>query len=605
MAAANSSTRVVDLDFDTIKTNLKTFMKGQSAIRDYDFEGSNINVLLDVLSYNTYLNNFYLNMLSNEMFLDTALEKDSVVAHAKELNYVPRSAHGAVAYLDITINPDDTPNSITIPKWTEFQTSVDGTSLVFSTQDEHVIKPSTDASTNTTVYTVANVAIYEGRTIDEFAVVDASNNYTFTITNANVDTRHLTLKVRESQTSTVNSTWTKADTLFGVNASSNVFFLEPTTNDQFKITFGDGVFGRKPAQGQVLEVQYRNSKADAGNNAKKFSSADTIQGYSSIILTTVTNSTGGRVAEPIEDIKFNAPKAFQVQERAVTAEDYKIIIQREFPEVKNILAFGGENLTPPKFGKVIVAVDLADADGVPETKKTAISDFLKKKSPVGIEAEVVIPDFTYIESNIDVSYDVTQTNQEPESIKSKAQTALTNWANTNINSFDSIFRNSKATAAIDAADNSIVSSQIVNRPFKKLQPTNVATTWKLEYNNVLDPDDKFIDGISSKFYKPAIESSLFTYDTSSDAMFIDNGEGGLIIAKLTAAGNYQVLKTNVGTIDYTTGIMNINSITISTYVGTALKIYGRCKSKDIKTKNASILQLNADDLTFNITQERL
>ncbi len=609
--AANSATSLVDLDFDKIKSNLKTHMKSQSIIRDYDFEGSNINVLLDVLSYNTSLNNYYINMLSNEMFLDTAQERDSILAHIKELNYVPRSVHSAVAYVNIEIQPDDAPSSISIPKWTIFNSTVDGKSLKFSTQEDLIIKPTVNTTSNTTTYAVSNVAIYEGAIVEEFAIADNSNNFTVDISNKNIDTRHLVVSVKDSTTA-ANSTysdWEKKETLFGINATSNVYFTEPQIGDKFKLTFGDGIFGKKPIQGNVLKLKYRNASGTGGNNAKKFTNQSNIQGYSKIIINTVTNSSGGQAAETVEEIRFNAPKAFQVQERAVTKDDYKIIVQRQFPEVKNVLAFGGENLVPPRFGKVIIAVDLADADGVPESKKNAIQDYLAKKSPLGIDPVVVIPEFSFLESTVDVSYDVSVTDQTIEAIKSKAQTALLAYAETNINTFDSVFRNSKAAAAIDAADVSIISSQLTNRVFKKLTPSNIRTTFKLEYNNELIKDDIFVENDTKTYYKPAFESTLFNYDrngvTENNVFFMDNGTGNVMIVRSNSQNQLQIISPNAGTIDYTTGIININAITIYSYTGTALKVYARCTNRDIKTKNASILQMNAEDLTFNITQERL
>ena len=609
--AANSATSLVDLDFDKIKSNLKTHMKSQSIIRDYDFEGSNINVLLDVLSYNTSLNNYYINMLSNEMFLDTAQERDSILAHIKELNYVPRSVHSAVAYVNIEIQPDDAPSSISIPKWTIFNSTVDGKSLKFSTQEDLIIKPTVNTTSNTTTYAVSNVAIYEGAIVEEFAIADNSNNFTVDISNKNIDTRHLVVSVKDSATA-ANSTysdWEKKETLFGINATSNVYFTEPQIGDKFKLTFGDGIFGKKPIQGNVLKIKYRNASGTGGNNAKKFTNQSNIQGYSKIIVNTVTNSSGGQAAETVEEIRFNAPKAFQVQERAVTKDDYKIIVQRQFPEVKNVLAFGGENLVPPRFGKVIIAVDLADADGVPESKKNAIQDYLSKKSPLGIDPVVVIPEFSFLESTVDVSYDVSVTDQTIEAIKSKAQTALLAYAEDNINTFDSVFRNSKAAAAIDAADISIISSQLTNRVFKKLTPSSVRTTFKLEYNNELIKDDIFVENDTKTYYKPAFESTLFNYDrngvTENNVFFMDNGTGNVMIVRSNSQNQLQIISPNAGTIDYTTGIININAITIYSYTGTALKVYARCTNRDIKTKNASILQMNAEDLTFNITQERL
>lgn len=344
--AANSATQIAELDFEGIKSNLITFLQAQSNIKDYDYTGSNINTVLDVLSYNTYLNNFYLNMVANEMFLDTAQNRDSIVSHIKELNYTPRSFHSSKAVINLQVYPSQRVSLITVPKYTPFTTSINGVSKTFTTEDSLVIKPSVD-NLNNTQYVASNVDVFEGKVVDEVFAVTSVNNFVVTISNKEVDTRHLVVKIKESSSSTANSVWTRADTLFGLGSSSNSYFLEPTQGDKFNITFGDGVFGKKPVQGNLVEISYRVSTGEAGNNGKVFVNSGSIDGHSNIAVTTVTNSIGGQEMESINDIKFNAPRAFQVQERAVTANDYKILLQKEYPQVQNVLAFGGEQLTPP------------------------------------------------------------------------------------------------------------------------------------------------------------------------------------------------------------------------------------------------------------------
>jgi hypothetical protein len=606
--AANSATSVVDLDFNTIKSDLKTFLKGQSNIRDYDFEGSNINTLIDVLSYNTYKNNFYTNMLANEMFLDTAELRDSVVSHAKELNYVPQSYHSAKAVIDIKINPTSNVTSISVPKWSAFTSTINGATKTFSTQDDVIIKPSTN-STGSTVYETTSVPIYEGKIIDEVTQITSSavNTHVVSISNKEVDTRHITVTVRESNTSSVNAVWSKADTVFGLTASSNVYFIEPAQNEKFNITFGDGVLGKKPAVGNLIEVKYRQSSGNTGNNGKIFTSGKAISGHSNVVATTVTNSIGGTEAETIAQIKFNAPKAFQVQERAVTANDYKILVQKEFPSVVNVLAFGGEQMSPPEFGKVIIAVDLADADGVPQSTKRAIQNYLSSRTPISIDVKVVTPEILNLEIEGKVNYNISVTTQTVAGIKSKATNALASFANANINAFDVTYRNSKAVATIDACDTSVVSSQLTTRLYKKFTPSaTLAASYVIAYNNELQNDEEFISATTKySLYKPAISSTQFTYLQDSAAFIVDDGRGKLQIVKTDSADNFVVLLADAGTVDYTTGLVNINSLLISAYSGTTFKVYARCVNRDITTKKASILQLDASDISITAVQERL
>jgi hypothetical protein len=603
--AANSATSVVSLDFTTIKNNLVNYLKSNSNIKDYDYEGSNINTVLDVLSYNTYLNNFYINMLANEMFLDTAQIKDSIISHAKELNYVPRSVQSSKAIVNVKVIPTNSPGSITLNKWTKFSTTIDGVTKTFSTHDDTIIRPSTN-TTGGVEYIASNVELYEGLIVEEFFAVDTANNFIAEITNNNVDTRHLTVTVRASNTSSVRTLWSKADTLFGLGATSNSYFLEPAKDDKFRITFGDGVFGKKPSVGNIIEIKYRSATGANGNNGKVFTSSESIGGYSNVIVTTVANSAGGAAAESVDDIKFNAPRAFQVQERAVTANDYKILAQKEYPNIQNVLAFGGEELSPPKFGKVVLAVDLIDSDGVPETLKSSLSSFFKKRTPVGIDVEVITPEFVYLEVTGKVSYNISLTTQAIPSIRTKSINALTAWADNNINGFDVVYRNSKATAAVDAADNSIISSQLENRIFKKFTPSSsLAASYNIEFNNALKADDIFSNTTSKNLYKPAVESSQFTYSSATNAFLIDDGVGKLRIVRLDNQNNFVTLLTDAGTVNYTTGLVEINSLLIPSFVGGTFNVYARVDNDDIKTKKQSILQLNAENITIDVLQERI
>lgn len=601
--AANSATSVVDLDFDTIKNNLKTFLQSQSNIQDYDYEGSNINTILDVLSYNTFLNNFYANMIANEMFLDTAQVRNSIVSHAKELNYVPRSSHAAVAYVDIVINPADAPLSINIDKFTKFNGSVGGVTYNFSTNEEIIVRPVT-YSNGYVEYKAANVALYEGSLVTEYFTA-ASDTSMFTLSNRDVDTRFIQVNVRESSTSTTNSEWTKATTLFGLSPTSNVYFIEPAQENKYSITFGDGVFGRKPSSGNIVKITYRNVSAEDGNRAKTFTKAQTIQGYSNIVLTTVATSSGGRGPESISDIKYNAPRSFQVQERAVTTSDYEILTLSEFPDVQSVQAFGGQELTPPRFGKVIVAVDLEDADGVSDSKKSQIEDYLNSRSPVSIDVEVVSPQFMYLDVTLDVRYNVSLTTQTPAAIESKSTNALLSYAAENINSFAAKFRHSKATNRVDASDSSIISSQLNYNLYFIVERSNSPRSYTFEFFNKLKRDSSLSEtNTIASLYEPAIYSSAFTFGSDTSAQLMDNGTGALSVVRLDAlTDRYIVLKSDAGTINYDTGKVDISTLTVTETVGT-WKLFARLVEDDAIAKNETILQLNAADIKTTVIQER-
>ena len=610
--AANSALQISDLDFDTIKGNLVEFMKSQNKVLDYEFAGSNINTLIDLLAYNSFQQNFYLNMIANEMFLDTAQLKDSIVSHAKELNYVPRSAQGARATvnLKVLVPQEDViartaPDSINVDRHTKFTTTLDGKTYSYYTEDDYTILPETDTATNTSKYEINNVELFEGKLTTESFTVPANTGNTFsvTISNKEADTRHMIVKVQKGGESTT-SEWVRANTLFGVNSSSNVFFLEPAKEERFTVSFGDGTFGAKPAANDKVIVTYRITNGEDTNNANRFKAANTFAGYNST-ATTVINSEGGAQSESLDEIRRNAPRSFQVAERAVTANDFKIITQAAFPEVENVLAFGGEEMVPPKFGKVILAVDLFNADGVPDSKKLEISQYLEKRTPVGIDVQVITPEFIYVDTDVTVSYNITTTSDSPDTIRNKALNALIGYAANNINKFDAVWRNSKALNAIDAADVNIISSQLINRPFVKITPNGLTTSYKIELNNKLKPDSVLDTNTVVSKYEPAIQSTQFTFGTSSIAYFVDDGLGNLKIVRSDSGDRFTILKASAGTVNYETGLINILPIDIDTWVGSVLKIFGRTESRDIRTKKQSILQQNAEDIRVKVIQERI
>lgn len=598
--AANSATSVVDLDFETIKSNLTNFLKGQSSIQDYDYEGSNINALLDVLSYNTYLNNFYTNMIANEMFLDTAIIRESVISHAKELNYLPRSSTGASARVDIRVYPPDSPSSINMDKYTRFSSVVGGKSYTFSTDsDVTIIAAEVNGEAQ---YLASNVSIIEGQVITEFFTADGSNNFSVTLSNKEVDISNISVRVRESSTVSTNTEWTKVSTVFGINKESDIYFIEPTESFKYKVTFGDGTFGRSPNIGNIIEVTYRAVSDTAANKASKFNSASGVGGYSNVIVTTVTSADGGSERESITSIKQNAPKAFQVQERAVTSNDYEIIARQQFPEIQNIAAYGGQDANPPRFGKVILAVDLVQADGVSLAKTQEIEEFINTRTPVGVDAIVVEPKFIYLGIKLTLTYDIGSSKESPTTISSKSRSALLEYADANLNGFNKKYRNSKALAAVDSSDLSIMGSETLLRPYIILPQSDILRSYQIETMNELKEDSRLTVNTNAINYEPAVESTTFTYQGDSSARFIDAGRGLLAIVR--GDTSFTILKPNAGTINYVTGEIIIKPITISEAAG-SLKMYFRPKNKDVMSMKDTILQLNSNDIEVIVNQGRL
>ena len=348
---ANTSIDLVGLDFNSIKTNLKTYLKNNTAFKDVDFEGSNISVLIDLLSYNTYLNSFYTNMVASEMFLDTAALRDSVVSHAKALNYTPRSFVSASANVTISISPTSSTNSVVIPKGTSFTSRVGSNTFTFTTNENLVL-----SNPNNNVFT-SNLTIYEGSYLTDSFVMNYSNSsQRFVISNPTVDTSSISVTVIEDNGDN-NINYSKATSLIGMTSVSNNYFIEAAENQQYEIKFGDNVFGRKPKDGSVIVAEYRTSSGELPNGASTFSNDGNIDGHSNVSVSTVSNASGGALNEPIESIRYNAPRAFQTQNRAVTASDYETILKSNFSDIQSISAYGGESLVPPQFGKVFISLN--------------------------------------------------------------------------------------------------------------------------------------------------------------------------------------------------------------------------------------------------------
>ena len=393
--AANSSIVLTQLDFDSYKDSLKTFLKAQDRFKDYDFDGSNLSVLLDVLSYNTYQNAFYLNMISNEMFLDSAKLRDSVVSHAKELNYLPRSFRSSSAVIQLVITSSDaSKRSIVIPKGTSFTSRVDDFTYNFSTTENYVITNRTPSGSNF-VYESEAIRVYEGNYLSDTYTVNYANPLIYKISNKRVDLESGLVTVFEDNGTTVQ-TYRRATSLFGHDGNSKVFFLQPGIGDTYEVVFGDGVVGRKPKNNSVCIIEYRTCSGELPNGAFRFINTARIDNEPNIVIETITAAADGAVAEDLSSIKYNAPRAFTTQERAVTSEDYENLLKANFPEINAVVAYGGEDANPPQFGRIFLSIDLDEVDGLPKIKEAEYKKFLRSRSSVAIEPLFVSPDYTYL-----------------------------------------------------------------------------------------------------------------------------------------------------------------------------------------------------------------
>jgi hypothetical protein len=591
---ANSNINLINLDFDTLKNNFKTYLKSQDKFKDYDFDGSNMSVLLDVMTYNTYLNSFYTNMVASEMFLDTAQIRDSVVSHAKELNYLPRSFKSAEAVVDVTINTGSpSVTSVVIPKGTTFSSRIGSNSFSFSTNRNIVVAGSNG------IFTAANVSIYEGEYVNESFVVDyTQTTQRFVISNPTVDTDSISVTVLEDNGATAYE-YSYATSLLGLTSESKVFFVQAAENEKYEIVFGDGIVSRRPKDGASVIVDYRVTNGELPNGAFKFTTDGPIESYSNVRITTVSAAIGGAVNETVESIRFNAPRHYTTQERAITPSDYETLLKTNYPEINAVSAYGGEEESPPQYGRVFLSVDIKDVEGLPTVKVNEYYRFLKDRSPVSIEPVFKNPGFTYIDVKSTVNYDISKTNLEPSDIETLVISAILSFNTANINNFKKTLRYSRLLDAIDGAHPSIISNETSVRAIKVVTPvTGRAQNLTVKYDfPLLNDKQQRINQTHSSNVKRTIESSIFTL-RGRNVIVEDDGNGKLVLAGLSDNNTYTIIK-DIGTVDYGLGLLSINDLTVTTYSGLGIKFYARPASNDIYSTKNNILTIKIEDIDVN------
>jgi len=604
--AANSSLSLVSLDFDSLKSNFKTYLQSQSVFRDYDFEGSNINVLLDILSYNSYLNAFYLNMAVSEGFLDSAQSLSSVISHAKELNYIPRSALSAKALINLTINIlSGSTNTIEIPKGTTFSGSNANGNFIYTTAENHILT-STSSS-----FSISNLAIYEGTYINETFIIDNSiENQKFILSNKNVDTTSIAVTVAENNGLNVND-YSQATNLYGLTNNSTIYFIQATLDGSYEIVFGDGVFGYMPQNNATLLVTYRITNGITSNGITQFNIDKDIGAYNSVsagvTVSTISPSTDGDNAETIESIRYRAPKHYQTQDRAITTSDYANIIYENFPEVKAVNVYGGETLYGSvEYGKVFISTVSRSGATITNILKTDIINYISNKNSIAITPVIVDPDFLYIVPTLTATVNFNQTNMSPADIKSLILTSVSSYNSSVLQNFNMVFRYSKFVSVLNNVDPSIESIQLSNLIKKIANPTlNKNFPVSFSFNNQLVPGTV----VSSQFllsdgntyvitdYNP--NNNTFVRTGSQSNFDIINTNQVVYLKQITSTNsqNYTV----VGTIDYNNGIISIKSITVLDFLGSpGIVCTATPKLEDIYATKNDLIEFDLDNINISV-----
>jgi hypothetical protein len=573
--------KVTELDFDDIKTNLKNFLKQQSEFQDYDFEGSGLSVLLDVLAYNTHYNAYYINMIANESFLDTALLRNSVVSHAKKLGYTPRSVSSAMAIIDLIVNSGNSaPGFLTLPKGYIFLSDeVNNRSYSFVTlEDRSVAK-----SGNNFIFT--SVPIYEGTLASySYVHVQATNpTQTFILPDPNIDTETLTVSVQPSTTNNDITIFNTATDLLTQTSDAEIYFLQEATDGKYQVYFGDDVFGKKLADGSLVTFQYLISSADAPNSANNFVATSAVSGYSNMVVNSKVKSSGGAQRESIEDIKFAAPLQILSQNRAVTKNDYIRLIQQKYPSFEAVNVWGGEENDPPVFGRVFVAAKPRLGFEVTDTVKNFVeTEILKPISILTVTPEMVDVDYNFLKVEVDLVYDRNKTTMTESDMKNSLRNLILSFCNNNLNKFDTFFNYSGLESTIQNYNKSIISNEVELLVGKKFRPDlTKSNTYILDFGLPLNkgaltdnfystPDFTVVDeeGVSRQCFLEEVPSSFsglesviisnggFNYTTTPTIEIVGDGEGATATATIINGKLARVTVNSPG-VGYTTATIRI------------------------------------------------
>jgi len=560
--------RVTELDFDTIKENFKDFLRDQDIFTDYDFEASNLSVLMDLLAYNTHYNAVLANMVSNEMFIDTALKRSSVVSLAKQLSYTPRSVRSSEALVNITLqNVPATPPFLNLERYKLFNTIVDGTTLSFYNVDAYVATPVNGG------YTFENVRLFQGRQLEYYYTVGAGGTTPankFIVPSQNVDTRTIQVAVQYSGTSSFSQTFTPIDNIVNITPTTNAYFLEENTEGFYQVYFGDNVVGRSLSAGDIVRLSYIVSDGSAGNVAGNLNlnwTTTTIGGESSgdRSISTISKPVGGGDRETIEEIRFNALANYAAQNRAVTEQDYANLILRQLPAARSVNVWGGERNDPPEYG--IVYISIAPKTGyvlTTDEKNRIIRDILRPNSLVTMRHAFIDPTYTYLNFNVNARYSTIATNRSGQQISSLINNKITSFIESNLRQFNKVFYESQLHEQLMDVDDSLLSINIVKRIQKRITANinNEVFTGSLYYPVKVVPGT-----LRSTRFVTTKEGVIYTVELRDLPTTMPPSYTGTGRLELINMNDGNVVYDNIGSINYATGEVTINSMQILGYIG--------------------------------------
>jgi len=588
---ANNKINVSDLDFDLIKTNLKEFLQTQDQFTDYDFDGSGLNVLLDVLAYNTHYNAMYTNLAVNEMFLDSASKRDSVVSIANNYGYLPTSKTSAIAKISLSVAiGTNTSRTLSLSKYSPFKATVSGIDYTFYTTSESV--GSRNESTGT--YEFSSIDLYEGTpVVEKFNVLDASK---IVLKNNDIDVS--TIKVRvQNPTSLLTTTYNYSEKVLTLTSSSEVYFIREIENQYYEIYFGKNNLGAEPSIGSVVTVEYIVTNGSAANGIKLFTYTGSDFGVAPSI-TIIQTARGGRDAESIDEIKYNVSHKYKLQDRAVTANDYADIIKSNYPDIDAINCWGGETMTPPIYGKVYISIKPQSSLFLTTSEKNAIiEDIIKPKAMLGIFPTLIDPIYNTAEIKTTVFYNPNLTNRSLSQIEQSVRQAILDYNDTYLQKFDGVLRYSRLVRIIDDADSSIINN-VTTVTLRRIVDVifNLSSSYTVNLNNSV-----FKAGVAEE----AVMTNGFYINDSGVAHFIDDDGASnlrLFYYNLLDFSKVFVNKT-IGSVNYDTGQLKINALFVTGLSDSNFEFIIKPQSDDVVSMHNQIVNIDSEYLTIVMEQE--
>jgi len=594
---------ISELDFANIKSSLRTFLSNQNEFKDYDFEGSSLSILLDLLAYNTHYLSYNANFVANEMFMDTAQLRTSVASLAKLVGYTPNSAKAPVADLKLVIN-DGTGSTITIPAGTKFTTTIDGLTYTFVSIADKTVQP-VDG-----VYTAASLNVYEGTYVSYNYTYDVQDiDQRFLIPSDRADTSTIKVVIQNSVSDVTQNTYTKATSITELDGTSKVFFLQEAEDGQYEIYFGDGVIGKKLDDGNIVNISYVVTNKTEANGATTFNLTGSISGFTDITVTVNSSAQGGADPETLQSIKQNASNFYSSQDRAVTVEDYKTKVKQLYANTQAVSAWGGENAETPFYGRVYISILPTSGSNLTESTKARIVTDLKKYSVASVTPVIIDPEITNVLLTSTVKFDEKSTTKVADTIKSDIITTITNYNSNTLQKFDTIFRHSKLTGLIDDTDESILSNITTVRLRKSFVPTiGSSTKYTINFANALyNPHSGHASAEGG-----ILSSTGFKIDgDSTNVWFLDDdGQGNVRRYRMDGSVRSYANSTQ-GTINYLTGLVEVNSLNVSNIenirgaASTVIEITVKPNSNDLVPIRNQILEIDVANSSVTVEADTL